>query len=61
MFLAFFTLVTVRVISLTETKNDRLVQAETDFWKLFGPVCLLQQGYIQQAAEDHVQIASKYP
>lgn len=31
MFLAFFTLVTVRVISLTETKNDRLVQAETDF------------------------------
>lgn len=60
MFFAFFTLVTVKAISLPETHNDRLVQVETDFWQSSGPMSLLQQGHVQQAAQDHVRMVSKY-
>ena len=40
--------------------GDDRVEVKRDLWRSSGPPPLLKQGHLQQAAQDHVQMAFGY-
>jgi len=41
-------------------RNNRLQEVGRDLWRSSGPIPRLKQGHLDQAAQDHIQMAFEY-